>query len=173
MVVNIKSQTYYYTSKLNDDGSITENGYGSKVANDNVNHYVYDSQTKDYVPVDQDIYNVYVKNIESPQDFINSHPFNLLAPEPDQEQREERSPPSRQFFNPFDVTDGDEKQYHPPLPPRQFIRRPAEIKRPIRVTIGQQQRRPQKYVFGGHLSNHDCELLLLRQENQYLKSLLN
>ena len=171
MVVNIKSQTYYYTSKLNDDGSITENGYGSKVANDNVNHYVYDSQTKDYVPVDQDIYNVYVKNIESPQDFINSHPFNLFAPEPEEEQQEERSPPSRQFFNPFDVTDGDEKQYQP-LPPRQFVRRPPEVKRPIRVTIGQQQRRP-TFVFGGHLSNHDCELMRLRQENQYLKSLLN
>ena len=159
MVVNIKSQTYYYTSKLNEDGTMTETGHGSKVTNDNVKHYVYDSQTRDYVHVDQDVYNVYVKNIASPQDFMNSHPFNLLAPEPEEEPREEREP--RQFFNPFNVTGGDEPQYQP---------KPQFIKRPIRVTF----RPPQpKFVFGGHVSNYDCELMRLRQENQYLKSLLN
>lgn len=170
MVVNIKSQTYYYTSKLNDDGTITENGYGSKVANDNVNHYVYDSQTRDYVPVDQDVYNAYLKNVESPHDFIYSHPFNLLTQQ--QEPREEEKQEPRQFFNPFNVCEGDEKQYQP-LPPKQFNQRPVDNKRTIHVTFGKPQQRRPKYVLGGHVSNHDCELLRLRQENQYLKSLLN
>lgn len=161
MVVNIKSQTYYYTSKLNEDGTMTETGHGSKVTNDNVKHYVYDSQTRDYVHVDQDVYNVYVKSVDSPEDFIHNHPFNLLAPE--KEPREERE--SRQFFNPFNVTGGDEPQYQPK--PQQFI------KRPIRVTFRPPPQQQQRFVFGGHVANHDCELMRLRQENQYLKSLLN
>lgn len=166
VVNNIKSQTYYYTSKLNDDGTITETGHGSKVVNDNVKHYVYDSQTKDYVPVDQAVYNSYLKNVDSPQDFIHAHPFNLLAPEEDHPIEDEER--SRQFFNPFNLTEGDDEKQYRPLP--QFIKRPAEVKRPIRVTIG--QRRP-TFVFGGHPSEHDCEVSRLRRENQYLKSLFN
>jgi hypothetical protein len=161
MVVNIKSQTYYYTSKLNEDGTMTETGHGSKVTNDNVKHYVYDSQTRDYVPVDQDVYNVYVKSVDSPEDFIHKYPFDLLAPE--KEPREEREP--RQFFNPFNVTGGDEPPYQPK--PQQFI------KRPIRVTFRPPPQQRPKFVFGGHASDHDCEVHRLRQENQYLKSLLN
>jgi hypothetical protein len=59
---NSKTQTYYYSSKL-EDGNIVENGYGSRITNNDQEYYIFDNNTRDYTPVDEKKYKHYVKNV--------------------------------------------------------------------------------------------------------------
>lgn len=68
-MANYKTQTHYYSSKL-EDGNIVENGYSSCIAGNDQEYFIFDTNTRDYTPVDEKKYKHYVKNVSKDEHDI-------------------------------------------------------------------------------------------------------
>lgn len=168
---NYTSQTYYYSSRVGENGNIIENGYGTRDTNGQVEHFLYNNEEKGFIPVDSAIYQEYVNHIPKNEFeyFLSPQcPFKNMVIE------QEPQPQQKCPFKKISLSNQDSQPIPKPRP------QPRPRQQSPHVHLKSTDKSPRKAPCRSSLCplgfsrlHQQDEMSALREENRYLRNLLN